>query len=332
MDKQELLTKSQELFKNVNLGQPGVVSSGQIRTMTDSKLIEQVQNGLVLPPNYNSANALTEAFLRLENVKNRNGVPATKCCTPASIMQSMMDMAVQGLSPNKNQCYFIVYGNHLEMKRSYFGTIAILKRFNIISEDPIVQIVHEGDEFEIGSDEMFRTIVTKFTPMAGSLDKPIKYAFAVLVTTDGVKHYTIMTKKDIDASWSQSRTHAVQQKFSDEMAKRTVLNRAAKMYINTADDVASLDETIDDTSSNEQNDDDDRRDVTPDSQDDATQTIIDTIGKEKGNKDDKSTDEKQTGSGNHADSSEGEEYPVVDGQTDLFEEGTVKPKAYADAK
>ena len=45
------------------------------------------------------------------------------------------------------------------------------------------------------------------------------------------------------------------------MAKRTVLNRAAKMFINTSDDSDLLTGAINDTTSNEY--DDERRDVTP---------------------------------------------------------------------
>nr|DAF81346.1 MAG TPA: RecT protein [Caudoviricetes sp.] len=146
-------------------------------------------------------------------------------------------MAIQGLSPAKNQCYFIVYGNELQMQRSYFGTIAALKRLDSI-EDIDAQVIHQGDEFEIGADETGHIIVTKFKPSFANLDKPIKGAFAFIKLTNGRTAYTVMTKAQIDVSWSQSRNrqNKVQDKFSDEMAKRTVINRAAKMFINTSDD------------------------------------------------------------------------------------------------
>ncbi len=58
-----------------------------------------------------------------------------------------------------------------------------------------------------------------------------------------------MTKAQIDTSWAQSRNRQnnVQKKFSDEMAKRTVLNRAAKMFINTSDDSDLLTGSINST-------------------------------------------------------------------------------------
>lgn len=58
------------------------------------------------------------------------------------------------------------------------------------------------------------------------------------------------------------------------MAKRTVLNRAAKMFINTSDDSDLLTQAINDTTSNEF--DDDRKDVTPESET-AEQTTQDLI-------------------------------------------------------
>ncbi len=45
-----------------------------------------------------------------------------------------------------------------------------------------------------------------------------------------------MTKKQIDKSWSKAKTKNVQNDFPEEMAKRTVINRAAKYLINTSND------------------------------------------------------------------------------------------------
>lgn len=351
MANQNIIAKAKDLFNNIDLSRPGTASAGNLRTMIDGKVAEQMENGLDLPASYSSSNALTAALLRLNDVKSRNNVPAMQCCTPASILQALMDMVVQGLSPNKNQCYFIVYGNQLQMRRSYFGTVAALTRLSIVKEEPMAQVVHDGDEFEIGADENFQTIVTKFKPNVDSLDKPIKFAFAIITTTDGKKHYTIMTRKDIEASWSQSNNHAVQQKFGQEMAKRTVLNRAAKMYVNTSDDSDLISGALNDTVAAEQGSDDERRDVTPQKQEDQTQTIIDTIGKSKSAKSEEPKQEekpkkaprkksakpkvpkkKSVGGDDHADSNEDEEYPVVEGQTDLFENETIKPKATIDAE
>lgn len=134
------------------------------------------------------------------------------------------------------------------MQRSYFGTIAALKRLDSI-EDIDAQVVHRGDKFEIGADEIGHIIVTKFEPSFANLDKELIGAFAFIKLANGRVDYTVMTKAQIDTSWAQSRNRQnnVQKKFSDEMAKRTVLNRAAKMFINTSDDSDLLTGSINST-------------------------------------------------------------------------------------
>lgn len=212
-------------------------SRGIIEKVSDRIEAMKDEEGLALPSNYSAQNALQAAALKLQSAKGRDGRPALTSCTQASVATALLDMVIQGLSPAKNQCYFIVYGNELQMQRSYFGTIAALKRLDSI-EDIDAQVVHRGDKFEIGADEIGHIVVTKFEPSFTNLDKELIGAFAFIKLANGRVDYTVMTKAQIDTSWAQSRNRQnnVQKKFSDEMAKRTVLNRAAKMFINTSDD------------------------------------------------------------------------------------------------
>lgn len=212
-------------------------SRGIIEKVSDRIEAMKDEEGLALPVNYSAQNALQAAALKLQSVKGRDGRPALTSCTQASVATALLDMVIQGLSPAKNQCYFIVYGNELQMQRSYFGTIAALKRLDSV-EDIDAQVVHRGDKFEIGADEIGHIVVTKFEPSFTNLDKELIGAFAFIKLANGRVDYTVMTKAQIDMSWAQSRNRQnnVQKKFSDEMAKRTVLNRAAKMFINTSDD------------------------------------------------------------------------------------------------
>lgn len=217
------------------------------------------QEGLALPKNYNYQNALKSAFFELDKVRGIEN------CTQASIANSLLNMITQGLSPAKTQCYFIAYGKELQMQRSYFGTVAALKRLEDV-EKISAEVIHEGDVFEIGSNDEMETIVKKFEPKFENQDKPLVGAFAMIKKTDGTVSFTIMTKKEIDQSWRQSRnkTNMVQQNFGQEMAKRTVLNRAAKMFINTSDDSDLLSGAINQTTENEYDDDrNERKDVTP---------------------------------------------------------------------
>ena len=52
-------------------------------------------------------------------------------------------------------------------------------------------------------------------------------------------------------SWSKAKTKNVQKDFPQEMAKRTVINRAAKAFINTSDDSDLLIEAINNSTANE---------------------------------------------------------------------------------
>lgn len=202
--------------------------------------------GLALPEQYSAKNALSSAFFTLQKVYG------IEKATQESIANALLDMVTQGLSPAKTQCYFIVYGNELQMQRSYFGTVAALKRLTNVSKVK-AEVIHEGDVFEIGSNEDMEMIVTKFEPKFENMNKPIIGAFAMIKLASGEINYTVMTKEEIDKSWQQSRNknNKVQQNFGQEMAKRTVLNRAAKMFINTSDDSDLLTGAINNTTENE---------------------------------------------------------------------------------
>lgn len=204
--------------------------SDQVSVKTEKLL----KSGLVLPKNYNYQSALKSAFFALNKVQDRNHQPALQVCTRESIANALLDMVNQGLNPAKTQCYFIIYGNEVQLQRSYFGTITVLKSLEEV-KDIYADVIHQDDKFEIAAEEG-RMLIKEFEPKFQNLDKPLVGAFAVVERTDGQKVYTIMTKKQIDNSWSQAKTNKVQNKFPEEMAKRTVLDRAAKMFVNTSDD------------------------------------------------------------------------------------------------
>lgn len=289
--------------------------------------VKQMQDtqDLSLPKNYNASNALNAAFLELQKVQDRNHRPALEVCSHDSIVKSLLDMTLQGLSPAKDQCYFIVYGKELQMQRSYFGTVAAVKRLDGVKKVR-AEVVHEKDDFEIGANEDMELVVKRFVPKFENQDNQIIGAFAMIKTDEGTD-FTVMTKKEIDQSWAQTRqkNNKVQQNFSQEMAKRTVLNRAAKMFINTSDDSDLLTGAINDTTSNEY--DDERRDVTPvEDEKQSTDELLEGFQK--------SQEAKAKGVINNGNSNEGKEESskeVADGQTELFDNGTIKPADEADS-
>lgn len=240
---------------------------GNVTDQVNQYISSEQDNGLALPADYSLNNALKAAWFKLQETEDKYHHPVSdkRFVDQKSIAFALMDMAVQGLSPAKNQCYFIVRGGKVQLQRSYFGTVAVLKRLDSV-KDIDAQVVHEGDEFEIGADEVGHLVVKKFVPKFENLDKPLIGAFAFIALTDGRVAYTVMTKKQIKTSWEQSsqRDNKVQRNFSDEMAKRTVINRAAKMIINTSSDSDLLAGSINRTTENEYGDDnaESRKDVT----------------------------------------------------------------------
>lgn len=288
-----------------------------------SNRISQLQDdGLALPKDYNPQNALKAAWFKLQQTKDRSNRPALQVCTRSSIANALLDMVTQGLSPAKTQCYFIVYGNEVQLQRSYFGTIAAVKRLSSV-KDIDAQVVHQGDEFAIGADDLGRIKVTKFVPKFENLDKPIKGAFAFIELANGDVHYTVMTQKQIQTSWGQSRQHNVQQKFGDEMAKRTVINRAAKMYINTSDDSDLLTGSINTVTANEYEDEPERKDVTPETPKSAADKLVQGFKKEQAqiHEEEKQTAEKAPEQPEQEPVKESEQdgNQEADGQTDIFD-------------
>lgn len=216
------------------------------KDITDSvnnKLGELQKDGLVIPQNYNASNALKSAFFKLQEVKDKSGKPALEVCTKDSIANSLLDMTVQGLSPAKTQCYFVVYGSQLQLQRSYFGTQTVLKRLSNV-KDIWANVIYKDDVFEYENYHGRERLLSHKTSFENR-DKDILGAYAIVQTSDGEEILTVMTKKEIETSWGQSKTsQSVHKKFPQEMAKRTVINRAAKAFVNTSDDSDLLIEAV----------------------------------------------------------------------------------------
>ncbi|HEL1747675.1 TPA: recombinase RecT [Streptococcus suis] len=209
--------------------------------------VSQMQNeGLVVAPNYAPANALKSAFFAMTNSPSGN---LLEKCSKESIANALLDMVVQGLSPAKTQCYFIPYGNTLKMTRSYFGTMKVVKQLSNV-KDIWAEVVFEGDVLKIRNDNGRKVLESHKTDWTNQ-DNAIIGAYCIIEKVDGERILTVMTKKEIDRSWQQSKNKSVQNAFPQEMAKRTVINRAAKQFFNTSDDSDILIEAVNRTTENE---------------------------------------------------------------------------------
>lgn len=212
--------------------------------------IEAMKNeGLLIAPNYSVSNALSSAYYAL---KNSNSGNLLEKCTPESVYNALLDMVTQGLSPAKTQCYFVPYGSTVKLTRSYFGTMKVVKQLPEV-KDIYAEVIYEGDKFQIKNENGRKVFVSHETDWMNA-DNPIVGAYCIIEKVDGEKILTVMTKKEIDKSWSKSRNKAVQNEFPQEMAKRTVINRAAKQFFNTSDDNDLFVDAVNRTTENEYSD------------------------------------------------------------------------------
>lgn len=205
------------------------------------------QGGLTLPPNYAPGNALKSAWLIFQDSTD------LMKCSDGSKANALLDTVIQGLSPSKNQCYYIPYGNKAKMQRSYLGNVAVTKNLAAV-KDVDARVIYQGEIdnelFKFGMDtDTMRFKILKH-------DKDMKYidpdkvagAYGIIYRTDGTVDISEpMTKKQIVRAWEQGSMKGksgAHSKFGEEMSKKTVLNRHCKMYFNTSNDSDLLAESV----------------------------------------------------------------------------------------
>ena len=226
--------------------------ANEIKKIEEKNITDAVQNRIFemqanksidLPCGYSLGNALKSAYLILQETKTRDKRPVLEVCTPASITNSLLDMAVQGLNPGKGQCYFIPYGNQLTMSRSYLGTIAITKRIKGV-KDVKGYAVYKDDTFKLGFDVLTgKTKVEEYVPGLDRNSENLIGAFAVIIGDNEILHTEYMDINQIRAAWNQGTmkgSSPAHKNFGDQMAIKTVINRACKLYANTSDDADSI--------------------------------------------------------------------------------------------
>jgi recombination protein RecT len=221
-----------------------VVNTQQERNITDNVLnrVKEMESKgqLHFPANYSYSNALKSAWLILQNVEDKNHTPVLQSCNQASIANALLDMVIQGLNPVKRQCYFVAYGNKLTLMRSYMGTVAVTRRLAGV-RNVYANCIYEGDEFAFELDlTTGLKKVTKHEQKFESIDPAkIKGAYAVVVREDGQNFVEIMNIEQIRKAWAMGSGYgksATHKDFAEEMAKKTVINRACKLFVNTSDD------------------------------------------------------------------------------------------------
>lgn len=203
-----------------------------------TKVMDQIKRftatgEIQMPPNYSPENAIKGAWIILGD----QGDVLAKC-TQASIAAALFKMCIEGLSPIKGQGYFIPYGDKLTWIRNYNGSIALAKRLGGV-QNVTANVVFEGDKFEYAvNEDGYQYLITHKPSLSRDMDKMIG-AYAVVIYQDGRRNLEYMTMDEIRTAWKQGATKGespAHKKFPQEMAKKTVINRACKAPINSSDD------------------------------------------------------------------------------------------------
>lgn len=221
--------------------------TGKAKDITDSVIASigsLVKDGKIVAANgYDVGNAVNVAMIQIATaVKDKSGRPALEVCTKASIARSVLDMVLQGLMPERNQCWFIVYGNALTLQRSYFGTVATLKRVMPFPIHVTAEVIREGDKYVQGvtpyGERYIKEITTDLLESAG---KPIKAVYCNIFKegTEELLGSAFMSMNEVKVSWSHSKTYKADgssphNQEPGEMAKRTAITRACKLLMKSS--------------------------------------------------------------------------------------------------
>lgn len=195
------------------------------------------KNGdVILPPNYDVNDAVKALYLATLQTKDKQGRPALEVCTRESIEQAVQNYVSKGLNVAKKQCYPIVYGNTLTLSESYFGKQKQAHSYAGVTINS--NVIYEGEKVNI----IVRPNGTKIIEHTPDFSKfntdKIVGAYAIAVNDNGdVVDSDIMTIAEIKKSWGKSQSGGtVHKEFPVEMARKTVIGRIAKRFINTSDD------------------------------------------------------------------------------------------------
>jgi recombination protein RecT len=202
---------------------------------------------LKFPAEYAVENALRAAWLKIQDVQDLQKRPALDVCTRLSISNALYRMAVYGLSPTKDQCYFIVYGDKLQMQTSYFGEMHLAKSVDKSIKDIYAQAIYKNDDFQYIIRDGVKNITKHEQKFENIKNENIIGAYAVVIYDNGDTRSEIMTMEEIKAAWKKSKMNPVDEngnlkpnsthaQFTAAMVKKTVIRRLCNPIIKSSDD------------------------------------------------------------------------------------------------
>lgn len=109
-------------------------------------------------------------------------------------------------------------------------------------KDIHAEIIYDGDKFKYHIEDGDKVLDIHEQDFMNIDNDKILGAYAVVQMEDGTKHLEVMNIKQIKQAWKQGfgfkeDGNGTHQKFTDQMAKKTVINRALKQIINSHGDI-----------------------------------------------------------------------------------------------
>ena len=214
--------------------QIAVLSSKTTQWITDN--LSNPMMGVSLPKGYNVGNEVAGLMYAIGKAKDKNGRSALEICSPEQVMNEIRDCVFQGLSIYKKHIWVIIYDGSLSLQRSYYGTVAALS-YMFPWLRVYANVIYEGDVYSFCTSPEGYDYIEDMHSSLENHDKAILGAYGNIIDTrTGERVYgCVMTKKEIDANWekSKSKDRTVQKEFPQEMAKRTLINRMCKLFVNS---------------------------------------------------------------------------------------------------
>lgn len=160
-------------------------------------------------------------------------------CTMASLYTAVSECISLGMEPRLGRAYFVPYGNVCTFMLGYQGMLDLARNGGVHAT---VHAVFVGDEFQFveGTEERITHIPNLDTER---IEENFRYAYVVSKFADGHVSHTVMNKKEIDAVRRRSKAGGSGPWVTDyvEMAKKTVVRRAAKNWPLSVDAMEAFD-------------------------------------------------------------------------------------------
>ena len=161
--------------------------------------------------------------------------PALKECSMASVLQCVTTCAELGLEPGGalGGAYLVPYKGVCTLIVGYRGMVDLMRRSGQLSTLRAV-VVRQKDRFRY-TEGLEPTL--EHEPFLDGEAGPLRFVYVVAKLKDGSLHVEVMSRSQVDAIKNRSRASGSGpwQTDYEEMARKTVVRRAAKLLPMSAD-------------------------------------------------------------------------------------------------